>query len=201
MNSGFSAYWKDILRMETGITALLLHGLGNTSRWWAPFIGPFRKRSIDIIAPDLPKIGPATPDDWLKMVHEILDSIPGRVVIAGHSLGSSVAVLAACRHSLAGAVFLALPVYKSGEIPSTPQQVSLEPAAGAAVARFVLKASRRVHSITCPAIHIAGDLDQVVSTSYARSILENMHVIQHTGHNLNESDECIALVTDTLIKF
>ena len=90
----------------SGPPILLLHGLGGSGRYWAG-LGPLLEGSRTLIAPDLAGFGrsdkPAV--EYTREFHlETLDSlvaaldIEGRVAVAGHSMGGTLAALFARRH-------------------------------------------------------------------------------------------------------
>ncbi len=88
-----------------GPPLLLLHGLGGSGRYWAG-IAPLLAGERTLIAPDLAGFGRSdkprvdyTRDFHVDSVVGLLDALaPGRVDIAGHSMGGVLAALVAARH-------------------------------------------------------------------------------------------------------
>ncbi|MBD3346513.1 MAG: alpha/beta fold hydrolase [Chitinivibrionales bacterium] len=180
------------------IQAIFIHGLGNTSDWWSPFLPSIEELGITPRFPDLPTIGPSLPDDWLKAVQNTVDSHDGPTVLIGHSLGASTAVLGACTRKVGNIFLLALPVYSPGIIPSAPTHAALSQSEGAAVARFVIKAQRRIEKVPCPAYFFIGEHDEIISSEYADSIIDNLHIIKNADHDLASSADSVSAVGETV---
>ena len=78
-------------------TFLLVHGSWHGAWCWHKLVPRLEKRGHVVIAPDLPAMGrDRTPVNrislatWRKHVCEIVDSVPGQVVLVGHSRGGIV---------------------------------------------------------------------------------------------------------------
>jgi pimeloyl-ACP methyl ester carboxylesterase len=77
-------------------TAVYIHGafISDSAWWWAPVAGILSKHGIESKTVDLPSCGPVGPlgglADDTRRVGEVIDSLPGPVILVGHSYGGAV---------------------------------------------------------------------------------------------------------------
>jgi pimeloyl-ACP methyl ester carboxylesterase len=78
------------------VTIVYVHGafISDSAWWWAPVAGILSENGIESRTVDLPSCGPAGPlgnlADDTRAVGEMIDSLPGPVILAGHSYGGAV---------------------------------------------------------------------------------------------------------------
>jgi pimeloyl-ACP methyl ester carboxylesterase len=135
---------------RTRPTLALQHG-GAANAWWWSFIGPLLADEYRVVAPELTGHGDSDwresyrNEQWAEEVFAVVDAAAGHVdrpYLAGHSLGSQVAAVAAARHGerLAGAVLVDFGIRTRGEQSQSAQRADRtyrdQPSREAALARF-----------------------------------------------------------------
>jgi pimeloyl-ACP methyl ester carboxylesterase len=78
------------------VTVVYVHGafISDSAWWWGPLVNILAERGIASRTIDLPSCGPAGPlgglADDTKAVGELVDGLPGKVILVGHSYGGAV---------------------------------------------------------------------------------------------------------------
>ena len=131
---------------------VLIHGNAASAEWWR-FVAPLLANDYHVIAPDLGGMGDSAHcgryerERYAEQVMAVADALaPGQwPVVAGHSLGGYVAIMAACAHGhrMAGLVVIDSPPRElDGVLPALRVQSRPEPKIypdrAAALSRFVV---------------------------------------------------------------
>jgi pimeloyl-ACP methyl ester carboxylesterase len=132
---GFTAGTGYLWRPGAGVTLVLLHGIGSDAETWAPLMQALDP-AIDAIAWDAPGYGESdpvaaaspTPDDYADRLRLFLDAMDlGRVVLAGHSLGTLFAARFAAAHpARVAALALLSPALGYGVAADAPLPASVQ---------------------------------------------------------------------------
>lgn len=141
-------------------TVVLVHGALTDASVWHPVIADLQHRGHAVLAPAMPMRSLAADADYL---HSVLATVPGPIVLAGHSYGGSIiSHPAAITPAVGGLAFLAAFQQDAGEtagelnyrfpgsrLPPTPRRCA--PTTAAAICTCVPRTSRRCTPATCPA--------------------------------------------------
>jgi pimeloyl-ACP methyl ester carboxylesterase len=144
---------------------VLVHGAWHGGWCWVKVVEELQAAGHVALAPDLPSHGsdPTSPDrvdlgSYVERICDVIDSLPGQVVLVGHSLGgltiSQVAELRADR--LARLVYLAAFVPESGvpfdpaaDIAASEVAAALRPSADGTTLVFDVAFARQVFYADC----------------------------------------------------
>ncbi len=105
-------------------TVVLVHGAFHGSGYWAPTLKGLADLGINALAPDLPGRGADTrpqPDllGDIAALTEVLDGVPGPIVLVGHSYGGAVVTGAGLHPNVEHVVVLAGYLLEEGETINT----------------------------------------------------------------------------------
>ena len=170
-------------------TLIFLHGFARSRYDALARLGPFLPYARRFLLPDLPGHGDASGrttrlgTDEDRFVEALAnDASTGSLLLAGHSLGATIAVHAAAREALAPRVrgVLALAPYERLRTPlgarlelrAMPRRPLIAPTLTVLAALGIRERSTRESAarVTCPVAVIAGELDPVTPLEEARAI-------------------------------
>ncbi len=123
---------------------MLVHGMTSSSRYWGPNLGPLARR-YRVAAPDLLGFGQSpkpesaySPHDHAAALAAVARQAGASVVVAGHSLGSLLAMQLAVEYPelVSGLVLISLPLFE------TEAEARRQLARGSAMARLQIEHPR-----------------------------------------------------------
>lgn len=179
--------------MKPRLTAILLHGMGQSPSWWAPFVPGFERLGITVLTPAIPDLSVAAPEDWVQAAVDIIPDSPA--ILMGHSLGAAVALRAAWRKPVEGVILLAMPVQTVGSVPPPPRGITLSLAASSRIGRFLIGIAADLAKSTAEAIHLVGDCDHEIDVDAARQLPVPLVCLPGAGHGLNSRESDILAIT------
>ena len=167
--------------MIHAVRTLLVHGMGQSARWWDPLLHAIEQAGIAPEPLRMPSLRAQGPEAWVDRVVQFIDNCP--TVLIGHSLGAAVVLEASRRVPVDACLLLALP--GNATAARAPEDTcGLSATALARVALFLLSTGRGSAPNGVQCIHFHGADDPAVAPAETPDGCERA-TVEGAGHDLN----------------